>query len=144
MTKNLRGVYRPHDRVHPPTGETSRTMQEFREESNVNNIMAKYEQTKMLEHVNEHQGHYGDFISYDDYHTSLNKIYAAQEAFDSLPATVRLKFNNDPADFLNFVQDENNHDEMIDMGLKTGPKKNPSVPDEPSTPASEPEADPSP
>lgn len=117
MTKSLKNVYRPHARVHPPTGEKSRTMQEFREESNINIIMAKYEKTKMIDHLNENQGHYGDFISYDDYHSSLNKIYAAQATFDSLPAQMRFKFNNDPAQFLNFVQDEKNYDEMVEMGL---------------------------
>ena len=48
----------------------------------------------------------------------MNQIIAAQEAFNSLPSDIRKKFDNDPAEFLEFVSDEKNNDEMIQMGLK--------------------------
>ena len=48
----------------------------------------------------------------------MNQIIAEQEAFNSLPSDIRKKFDNDPAEFLEFVSDEKNNDEMIQMGLK--------------------------
>ena len=41
----------------------------------------------------------------------------AQEAFDALPSSWRTKFNNDPANFVDFCQDPNNRDEMVKLGM---------------------------
>ncbi len=109
-------MYHPHDRVQLDPGP-GRTKQSFAEESNINIIMKKYEKTGMLDHLNRFNGQYGNFIAAPDYHTSMNAIREAGEAFMSIPAGVRAKFDNDPARFLEFVQDEKNHDEMIEMGL---------------------------
>jgi phage internal scaffolding protein len=42
--------------------------------------------------------------------------------FNDLPSSIRSRFGNDPAAFLDFVNDEGNADEMIKLGLieKTG------------------------
>ena len=40
--------------------------------------------------------------------------------FEELPATIRKKFENDPAKFLDFVNDERNADEMVELGLREG------------------------
>lgn len=109
-------MYRPHDRVqlHPGPG---RTKQSFADESNINIIMKRYEKTGMLDHLNRFDGQYGDFIEAPDYHTAMNAIREAGELFMTIPAGVRAKFENDPAKFLAFVQDEKNHEEMVEMGL---------------------------
>lgn len=41
--------------------------------------------------------------------------------FDTLPSKLRLRFGNDPAEFLSFVEDPANDQEMIDLGLKPKP-----------------------
>ena len=43
-----------------------------------------------------------------DYHESMNILIKADEMFSELPSSVRLKFNNDPASFLTFVNNPNN------------------------------------
>lgn len=61
---------------------------------------------------------YGDFVmTANDYHTAYNQVIAAQEAFDSLPAKVRARFENDPAEMLDFVTKEENRDEAVALGL---------------------------
>jgi len=40
--------------------------------------------------------------------------------FNDLPSSIRSRFGNDPAAFLDFVQDENNADEMVKLGLTEG------------------------
>ncbi len=112
----MQGMYVPHDRVQLEPGP-GRTKQSFSEESNINLIMAKYEKTGMLDHFNQHEGQYGNFIAAPDYHTSMNLIREAGEMFMEIPATIRAKFGNDPAQFLAFVQDPDNEDKMVEMGL---------------------------
>lgn len=139
-------MYIPHDRVqlHPGPG---RTKQSFADESNINLIMKKYEKTGMLDHLNRFNGDYGNFIGAADYHQAMNSIRDAGEAFMTIPARIRAKFDNDPAQFLEFVQDDKNHDEMVEMGLaRTLPKKpveaskDVPVPKEPDEPSPGPEA----
>jgi len=136
-------MHRPHDRVQLDPGE-GRTKQSFAEESNINLIMAKYEKTGMLDHLNTHRGDYANFIGAEDYHTSMNLIREAGEAFMTIPAGVRARFDNDPARFLAFVQNEKNLDEMIEMGLarKGGPEApggpEPKTPEDPPLPVDPP------
>jgi len=104
--------------------------QSFKEECDINGIMSRFEKSGLMDHVNKFQGDYGDFTEAQDYHTSMNQILAAQAAFDSLPAKMRSRFGNQPAAFLEFVEDESNEDEMREMGLlpPTTRKEGPEVP----------------
>ncbi len=94
----------------------SRTKQSFQKECNINNIMAKYQKIHTIEHVNERSGEYG-FASGLDLKQAMDKVQQAQTMFDELPSSIRTKFNNQPGEFLDFVQDEDNITEMIELGL---------------------------
>ncbi len=131
-------MYHPHDRVQLQPGK-GRTKQSFAEESNINLIMKKYEKTGMLDHLNKYDGKYGNFIAAPDYHTAMNQIRSAGEMFMEIPASIRSKFDNDPAQFLKFAQDPENFEAMKKMGLaKEMPDE--EVVSEPPTPAAPPEA----
>lgn len=139
MARKMLDRYRPHERVHPETGP-GRTKQSFAEESNINIIMRRYEKTGVLDHFNRHQGDYGNFLNAPDYHTALNGIRAAETAFMELPAGVRSKFQNNPAAFLDFVQNPDNLEEMVEMGLAKPLEADPDAVanDDPPPPPEEP------
>lgn len=111
--------YRPHDRVSVKFTKPSRAKQEFKAECDINNIMAKYARSGLIEHVNRYQGQYGDFTEVVDYQEALNMVSQAQSAFMSLPASIRTRFENDPGKYLAFVQDPGNSEELVRMGLAT-------------------------
>lgn len=135
MTK-FKTAYAPHDRHQLICQDHSRCKQAFSPECDINQIMATYEKTGLLNHVNEHRGDYGDFVGYDDYHQSLNQIKAAEELFLSIPASVRAKFRNDPSEFLKFAQDPKNASEMVELGLAfTTTPKTPSEAPQPASTA---------
>lgn len=97
-----------------PVGE-SLTQQQFAEEADVNNVMRKYALTGVLPH---HEGGlYADFSEAVEYKEAMNIVAHANEQFASLSAEVRKRFSNDPAEFLAFVQDPENADEMAKLGL---------------------------
>lgn len=91
--------------------------------------MKGYEKNGLLEHLNTHQGDYGSFINYEDYHNSMNKILAAKDAFYTIPSAIRAKFQNDPSLFMSFAQDEKNIDLMVEMGLARAKPAPADVPD---------------
>ncbi|AJK28258.1 putative minor capsid protein [Eel River basin pequenovirus] len=107
------------DRVRLPFETTGKslTQQNFRGETDINFIMKKYEKHGVIEHLNRYAGDYSDVTGVQDYQTSLNQVMAAQEMFMSLPASIRGRFDNDPAQFLAFATDGENVDEMRNLGL---------------------------
>jgi phage internal scaffolding protein len=95
--------------------------QHFKDECDVNNILRKYQKTGLIDHVNRFQGDYADLSDVPDFQDSLNAVIDAQEAFMTLPSSIRKQFGNDPAAFLDFVHDPDNRDEMVKMGLAKAP-----------------------
>lgn len=119
---------RERERVSVKFTKPSLAQQSFKDECDINNIMARYERTGMIEHVNTYQGQYGDFIGFPDYHEAMNAVKEAENMFMTLPSSIRERFDNNPETFLAFAQDENNQDEMIRLGLIPAPRPPSSMP----------------
>lgn len=100
------------------------TQQHFKDECDVNKIVARYRATGVLP-----QGKaapmYGDFTKVPEYLQSMNIVRDAQQAFNSLSAELRKQFNNDPVEFLAFVDDPKNADKLLEMGLRKPPEPEP-------------------
>lgn len=96
--------------------EPSRTQQQFANSCDINNIMKQYN-NNMSQIQEPVRGFYGDFSSAPDFFTARNSICQAQESFDKLPSHVRERFDNDPGKLLQFLDNKNNQDEAIKLGL---------------------------
>lgn len=59
----------------------------------------------------------GGIISGADFHELQNQLARTRDEFLELPAHVRARFNNDPAQFLDFFYDEKNADEAAKLGF---------------------------
>lgn len=95
-----------------------RTKGSFKDEVDINTIVARGIKSGLISHVNENAGSYGDFSGFTDYHQAMNKVTAAQESFDRLPANIRSRFQNDAGEFIEFLSDpKGNMEEMIELGL---------------------------
>jgi len=117
MAKPTIKKYGDRSAVRQHIGETTRVQQNLHAETDINRIMAKYQKTGLLTHVNTYAGEYGDFSGVPDYKTGLERVQAAEEMFMSLPAKIRDRFNNDPAKFIDFATNPDNVGDMRDMGL---------------------------
>lgn len=104
--------------------EPSMTKQSYKEEADINNIVNQYHRTGLLPQGTR-QPMFGDFSSGDDFAESLIRIQEAQADFDALPSAIRTEFGNDPAQLLSFMQDPENLEEAIEMGLYPAPEKEP-------------------
>lgn len=129
---SLGGFYLPHKPVNwtgeildLKTGELvkepSMTKQSFMADCDINNIIKAFSATGVWNHINERaaQGVYTDLPDPIDFQQSLQLVRDAEASFASLPAAVRARFENNPEQFLAFVADPRNQEEMIKLGLAT-------------------------
>lgn len=93
------------------------TKQEFRDEADINTIMAKYQSTGEMPVLNQVAPQYLDATNLTDFHDLQNQVLAAQALFGQLPSKLRDRFGNDPGSFLDYVQQPSNFDEMYELGL---------------------------
>lgn len=100
-------------------GCEARTKQSFREECNINTIMAKWQRTGLISHLAGRPPTFGDFSQQMDYQEAANKVIRADEAFAELPARIRDRFHNDPGELIGFLSDPENDAEAEALGLKT-------------------------
>ncbi len=127
----------PPPKVRVECKEKSRTRQSEAKSADINTIMKGYEASGMLPQVGT-DPLFQDVSEMPDYRTSLDMINAANTMFMNLPAELRKKFDNDPAEFLDFTSDPENRDEMIELGMLPKPEKAaPEVPPVETPPAEE-------
>lgn len=97
--------------------DPGQVQQNLAEATDINYIMKRYQKTGELRHVTSMAAEYGDFSTAPDYKTAMEQIIAADNLFMELPAAVRDRFGNDPAQFIEFATDAKNVDELRKLGL---------------------------
>lgn len=102
--------------------EPTLTKQSFKDECNINNIVAKYQRTGQVTHLNSVKPRYLDCVGVADYQHALDIVNAAGAEFDGLPAKLRARFANDPAKLIAFCDDPQNYDEAVKLGLVAAPE----------------------
>lgn len=106
--------------------EPSKTQQQFAEDCDINQIVAKYAQGNLFDPVNvmdPSNALYGDFSNIEDYHSMMTRLVGAQEAFEGLPIHLKKRFEQDPGKLIAFLNNPNNREEAERLGLveKTPP-----------------------
>lgn len=86
------------------SGDPSRTKQSFAQECDINHIVARFEKTGVVTHLNRVQGTYADVSEMGSYREALDIVRAVQNDFSKLPSAVREQFGNDPASFIDRLQ----------------------------------------
>jgi len=102
------------------------TQQHFKDECDINNILRQFNITGQLPQQTL-SPRYGDFTGISDYQTALNQVIAAEDEFMRLPADLRARFDNDPAQLIDFLEKSDNKDEAIKLGLVNKPEDLPQV-----------------
>lgn len=104
-------------RIAMQTETPSKTDTSFKDDCDINTIVAKFKKTGQINHLSKKQGFYGDATQLPDLQTASQQIADAHEAFSALPANVRKKFQNDPAQMIEFLRDPQNEHEATKLGL---------------------------
>lgn len=114
-------------RYNPPKSKgiefvkPSRAQQHFKDECDINNIIAQFEQTGVLPQ-GQRQPLFGDFAGIPQDFLSSQQLFAdAQERFYQLDSGLRREFHNNPAEMLQFMANPMNADKAYDFGLINKP-----------------------
>lgn len=131
LTKHIE--LRPDGRKRVATvffGET-KTQQQYKDQCNVNKIIAKFKRTGSVTHVrNAAEGVYADLADLPSLMEAEQVVITARNAFAEVPAEIRKRFGHDPQEFVKFLSDPKNDAEAISLGLKIKkeePKPDPVV-----------------
>lgn len=100
------------------------TVQADRNEVDINRIVARVEKGLAVP-VFHGEPFYGDVSELGGLQEAMIKVRESEELFMQYPADVREKFKNDPIEFVNFLSDPENLEQVIEMGLA---KKKPELP----------------
>lgn len=96
-------------------------IQSYKDQVDINNVMAQMARTGATEWLNHRQGTFED-VTGIDFQTCMDTLLRAQGAFDDLPSNIRNRFQNNPALFLDYVHDPANREEMYSLGLAVRPE----------------------
>lgn len=106
-------TYDPEIENHP---SRSRTQQNQLHDTDINVIVSRFIKTGTMPDIP--MPTIADFTdSVTDFQTAMNMIVAAERSFMTLPADVRAYFGNDPQKFLTFVDNADNFDEAVRLGI---------------------------
>lgn len=81
-----------------------RTKSSFKDECDINNIVNRFKRTGQLP-PGRGEPQFSDVSDVPSFMDALHRVAVAEEAFASLPATVRRECDNDPAVFLERLRD---------------------------------------
>jgi len=93
------------------------TKQSFRDRSDVNRIVSQSLRGTPADHINRHAPVFADVSEMGNFQEVALRVKAAENAFAELPAKVRARFSNRPAELVAFVSDSANYDEAVKLGL---------------------------
>jgi len=112
----------------------SMTQQHFKDECDINAIIARHDTTGLwsnpVDLVKARQPLFDDFSVLPDFMDAQNFLNEAGDLFNALPSGIRRRFDNNPAELLEFLADPANASEAVALGLVSAPA--------PSEPVAEP------
>lgn len=126
-------------RVQTINLDTDKTDQSFKDDCDITSIINKFQKTGMVTHRSTKQGMYTEgspIPSNTTFQEAVQLVQDAQNRFESLPATTRDRFKNDPSNLLAFLSDPKNQEEAFNLGLTTRQPQNDESNDEQAVPSS--------
>jgi len=113
-------MFRTRERLSIHTTEETLTKQSFKDSCDINNILARYQKTGVIDHYNKHGADYKE-CSPITFTEAQIAIANAKTMFNELPSKARKHFNNSPAEFLEFTDkltdDDDNASILRSLGL---------------------------
>lgn len=112
-----------------PASRKTLTKQEFAKESDINTIIKGFERTGLVPVANLERA-FADVSQVGSFDEALRLVTEAKQAFMQLDPKLRSRFQNDPQQLLAFLENADNYDEAVKLGLIVK-KEAPPTPKEP-------------
>lgn len=105
-----------------------KTVQSERDEADINKIIAKFQKGQNMVRINSKEPFYGDVTGLDGLADAYMKIQEAEDLFMDYDASIREKFDNDPVKFVEFLENPENYEEALKLGVvQKRPENTPPV-----------------
>lgn len=117
-------IYSLYNRPDPVLQEVGKSMtqQHHAEDADINTIMNRYIERGVLPLGRVGQPMFGDFSGDFSLQSAQDAIIEAKDKFYELPSKIRAKFKNDPFKLIDFIENVDNQDEAISLGLIEEPE----------------------
>ena len=108
------------------TGDKIRTEQAHKEQQDINNIVHRHgiDLITKVALLKSAEYQFDDMFG-NDFQEAMEITTKAQQTFDNLPSAIRKQFDNSPAMFLDYVQNPDNQESLVEMGLANPPTSPP-------------------
>lgn len=103
------------DTVKPKVYDDGLTKQSFKDQTDINKILARAAKGDTISHLAKHGAVYGDFTEINDLYEAHDKLQRGVEIFEALPGEVKREFHQSPRNFFNFVNDPKNADRLSEV-----------------------------
>jgi len=113
---HISSVYNRHWEPGIEFTEETMTQQHFKDECDINRIIERFTKTGTMPQIVA-GFEFADVSDVPSYQEALDFLNAAQEQFMELPAKIRKEFDNDPGNLLRFLDDTNNYERAVELGL---------------------------
>lgn len=105
--------------AHPDWEDDGRTQTQFKDEVDINNIVARYLRGDDISRYQRAAHYHGeDFPTSMDLTEAMNITIKAQQAFADLPADDRDFFGNDPINFIKYMESPEHVEDSIKRGYR--------------------------
>lgn len=113
--QSILNKHHSYSQTFPPNSRW--TKQSFKDECDINTIMARYISTGEMPDISSIAPQYLDVTSGFDFQQMNDQVVEAKQLFAQLPSVLRSRFANDPGAFLDYCADPDNVPEMRKLGL---------------------------
>ena len=103
----IRSALSPQKRVGITFPAIGRTKQDGKDACDINKIMHRYIRVGVLDHVSKYEPQYGEHTGLD-FQEAINLVDEANTMFAALPSQTRAAFENNPAQFMDWVSNPEN------------------------------------
>lgn len=118
--------YNPAESFGIVFSKPSLTQQHFKDECDINHIVATYQETGIMPQGNR-EPLFGDFAGIPtSFQESQNLFKEAQDKFYSLPSDLRKMLDNSPQKLLEFMSNPANTEACVKFGLFNKPAEKPN------------------
>ena len=109
-------------KVQSINDDPTMTKQALKDDADVNKIIKKYNRVDLMKQAYELEAIYGEIDS-QDLQEAMNKVIAAEQAFEQVPSEIREQFGNDPGRWIDYATNKENLEQMRAWGF--APRKEP-------------------
>ena len=95
----------------------TKTQQQFKDEVDINTIVERFGVTGEMPEMREWPTQ-EEYLNVFNYQEAMNITVKARETFMLMPAKLRARFQNDPQEFLQYMENSENIEESIKLGLR--------------------------